>query len=237
VLCDMGCHCIAVGWWALHPAGRGPRWLEPVEVLADVALLKWGRPHLRGQLLERFGVDYATTPAEDFASGWITYHNPVTRERVKAQFNVSWMYDKQGLRLLVEALGPGYALEFDSLRSPLEIFVGDTAADHAVDAEQALEKATASRGLLAVQPNEADLYGYTDEQIDARDAFLAGRSAYLDWSYGADIVRLTMAAYASAEQGRRIDLTDPATQQMLEHYVPRIQAGEGAAQLIGDANG
>ena len=42
-------------------------------------------------------------------------------------------------------------------------------------AELALEKSTASRGLLAVQVNEADLYGYTDENEDALQAFLAGR--------------------------------------------------------------
>lgn len=45
------------------------------------------------------------------------------------------------------------------------------------DAETALEKATASRGLLAVQPNEADLYGYVDEQVDMRQAFLSGNDA------------------------------------------------------------
>jgi hypothetical protein len=28
-----------------------------------------------------------------------------------AQFTVSWMYDKQGLRLLVDGMGAGYALE------------------------------------------------------------------------------------------------------------------------------
>ena len=42
------------------------------------------------------------------------------------------------------------------------------------DAELALEKATASRGLLAIQPNEPDLYGYTDENVDALAAFRDG---------------------------------------------------------------
>jgi len=109
--------------------------------------------------------------------------------------------------------------------------VSDAAASEAADAERALEKSTATRGLLAVQPNEADLYGYTDEQIDARDAFLTGRSALLDWDYGHEIVRLTMAAYASAERRAEVDLTDPATQTFLESYVPKIQRGEGADQL------
>ena len=100
------------------------------------------------------------------------------------------MYDKQGLRLLVDGLGPGYALEANSLRSPLEIFIGDAAAASVGDAELALEKATASQGLLAVQPNEPDLYGYTDENVDALAAFRAGRDALLDFDYGLEIVRL-----------------------------------------------
>jgi predicted dehydrogenase len=231
VLSDMGCHAIAVGWHLLTPAGEPPRFLEPESVTCDLGLLKWGQPRWRRELRDRYGVDYERTPAEDFATGMVTYRNPKTEQRVKAQFTVSWMYDKQGLRLLVDGLGPGYALEANSLRSPLEIFIGDAAATAVDDAELALEKATASRGLLAVQPNEPDLYGYTDEQVDARDAFLAGRSALLDFEYGAEIVRLTMAAYLSAEEGRVVDLRDPATRARLDDYVPAIQAGRGREVL------
>jgi hypothetical protein len=161
----------------------------------------------------------------------VTYEHPDTGQLVKAQFTVSWMYDKQGLRLLVDGLGPGYALEANSLRSPLEVFVGDVAAASVTDAELALEKATASQGLLAIQPNEPDLYGYTDENVDALAAFRAGRSALLDFDYGLEIVRLTMAAYLSAEEGRVVDLTDDATRDRLEGYVPLIQQGRGAEQL------
>ncbi len=231
VLSDMGCHCLAVGWYLLTPPDKPPRFLEPVSVSADVALLKWGQPRYRDELLERHGVDYAATPAEDFATGMVTYRNPDTDQRVKAQFTVSWMYDKQGLRLLVDGLGPGYALEANTLRSPLEVFVGDAAAASVANAELALEKATASQGLLAVQPNEPDLYGYTDENVDARDAFVAGRSALLDFEYGYEIVRLTMAAYLSAERGAVVDLTDPATLAALDEYVPLIQQGRGAETL------
>jgi predicted dehydrogenase len=231
VLSDMGCHCLAVGWYALTPPGRPPRFLEPVSVSADLALLKWGQPRWCHELRERHGVDYAETPAEDFATGIVTYRNPETGQRVKAQFTVSWMYDKQGLRLLVDGLGPGYALEANSLHSPLEIFISDRAAAGVADSERALEKSTASQGLLPIQPNEPDLYGYTDEHRDARDAFLAGRSPLLDWPYGAEIVRLTMAAYLSSERQAVVDLTDAATRAELEHYVPKIQQGRGAEVL------
>jgi predicted dehydrogenase len=231
VLSDMGCHCLAVGWYLLTPTGRSPRFLEPQTVSADVGLLKWGQPRWRAELLERHGVDYARTPAEDFATGMVTYRNPETDQRTKAQFTVSWMYDKQGLRLLVDGIGPGYALEANTLRSPLEVFVGDAAAASVADAELALEKATATHGLLAIQPNEPDLYGYTDEHVDALAAFREGRSALLDFDYGLEIVRLTMAAYLSAEQRRVVDLTDAATRAELDDYIPLIQQGRGGETL------
>ena len=231
VLSDMGCHSIAVGWYLLTPPDRGVRHLVPETVSADLGLLKWGRPRWADELRARHGVDYAKTPAEDFATGIVTYRDPDTGHRSKGQFTVSWMYDKQGLRLLMDAIGPGYALEVNTLRSPLEAFVGDVAAEAVADAETALEKATASRGLLAVQPNEPDLYGYVDEHVDALAAFEAGRSALLDLDYGLEIVRLTMACYLSAEERRVVDLTDEATLTRLESYVPLIQQGRGADVL------
>lgn len=231
VLSDMGCHSIAVGWYALTPLGKPPTFLEPVAVSADCALLKWGLPQWREKLLNDFGVDYAKTPAEDFTTGMITYRNPETGQLSKAQFTNSWMFEKQGLRLLMDGMGPGYAFEVNSLRSTLEIFIGDVAAEAIADAELALEKATASRGLLAVHYNESDLYGYTDEIEDARRAFLAGKDGFLPWSYGLEVTKLVMAAYMADEKEQTIDLTDPAVQKELETYVPLIQQGKGAEVL------
>ncbi len=231
VLSDMGCHSIAVGWYALTPLGKPPTFLTPVSVTAETALLKWGQPAWRQRLLERFGVDYAKTPAEDFTTGMITYRNPETRQLVKAQFTNSWMFEKQGLRLLIDGMGPGYAFEINTLSSSVQIFIGDVAAEAIADAEKALEKATATRGLLTVQHNEADLYGYPDENQDAAEAFLAGRDGFLPWQYGLEITKLVMAAYLAAERRQTIDLTDPAIQQALETYVPLIQQGRGAEVL------
>lgn len=231
VLSDMGCHSIAVGWYALTPLGQSPTFLEPVSVSADCALLKWGLPQWREKLLNDFGVDYAKTPAEDFTTGMITYRNPETGQLSKAQFTNSWMFEKQGLRLLMDGMGPGYAFEVNSLRSTLEIFIGDVAAEAIADAELALEKATASRGLLAVHYNEPDLYGYTDEIEDARRAFLAGQDGFLPWSYGLEVIKLVMAAYMADEKEQTIDLTDPAVQKELETYIPLIQQGKGAEVL------
>lgn len=231
VLSDMGCHSIAVGWYLLTPPGKPVDYLVPEKVTAQVGLLKWGQPKWRKELMETYGVDYTKTPAEDFATGTVTYRDPDTDKVSMAQFTVSWMYDKQGLRLLIDGLGPGYAVEVNSLRSPLELFIGDAAAAGVEDAELALEKATATQGLLTVQPNEPDLYGYVEEQRDLVAAIGSGRLPMLDWGYGLEIVRLTMAAYMSAEQGRTVDLTDPATSTELESYVPLIQQGRGGEVL------
>ncbi|HPO31382.1 MAG TPA: hypothetical protein PKX28_09070, partial [Candidatus Hydrogenedentes bacterium] len=155
-----------------------------------------------------------------------------TGQLVQAQFTNSWMYDKQGLRLYMDGLGPGYAFELNSLRSPLEIFIGDQAAEAVLDAESALEKSTASRGLLVVEPNEADLYGYVDEIEDAVKAFQEGRDAFLNFEYGAMITLLVQAAYMSAEQGRTIYLTEKASQEALKSYKSLIAQGRGGEILF-----
>ncbi len=231
VLSDMGCHSIAASWFVLTPTGKPPAYLKPVSVNAETALLKWGQPKYRKELLARMGVDYTKTPAEDFTTGIVTFRNPETSQLVKAQFTDSWMYDKQGLRLFMDGLGPGYAFEVNSLKSPLEVFIGDAAAQAVADAETALEKATASRGLLTVQPNEPDLYGYVDEMVDARDSFLAGKDALLNWEYGLEITKLCQAAYMSAERKRTLDLTDPVIQKELDSYTSLIAQGKGADVL------
>jgi predicted dehydrogenase len=232
VLLDMGCHSIAVGRYVLTPPDRDLLFLEPLSVSAELGLLKWGQPVWREKLLRERGVDYGKTPAEDFATGMITYRNPATRQKVKAQFTDSWMFEKQGLRLFMDGMGPGYAFEVNSLVSPLNVFIGDAAAEAIADQEAALEKATASRGLLAVQYNEADLYGYTDENRDMLRAFEAGRDGMLSWEFGLEIQRLVMASYLSAERRKTIDLTDSAVAAELESYVPAIQQGKGGEQLL-----
>src|SRR4051812_41648674 len=86
VLSDMGCHSIAVGRYLLTPAGRPLSHLEPQTVSAHVSLLKWGQPRWRRELLDRHGVDYAQIPAEDFATGLVTYRDPDSGQHTLAQF-------------------------------------------------------------------------------------------------------------------------------------------------------
>lgn len=232
VLLDMGCHSIGIGWYTLTPVGKPLDFLKPVSVSCELGLMKWGQKTWRDKLLATHGVDYTKTPAEDFATGVITFKNPETGQLVKTQFTDSWMFDKQGLRLFMDGMGPGYAFEVNTLISPLSIFIGDSAQAGVSDSELALEKSTASRGLLTVQQNEADLYGYTDENDDAARSFLAGKDAKLPFSYGVEITRLVMAAYMASETKRTIDLTDAATNERLESYIPAIQQGKGAQVLF-----
>ncbi len=231
VLSDMGCHSIAVGWYTLTPIDKKLTFLEPQTVSCELGLLKWGQPKYREQLLKKFGVDYSKTPAEDFATGVVTFKNPDTQQKVKAQFTDSWMFEKQGLRLSMDGMGPGYAFDINTLQSPLSIFIGDEAAAAIEDSELALEKSTASRGLLSVQTNESDLYGYVDENLDCAQRFLRGEHALLPFSYGLQITKLVMAAYMSSEQKRTIDLQDPQVCEDLETYVPLIQQGRGSEVL------
>ena len=66
--------------------------------------------------------------------------------------------------------------------------------------------------------------------IESTQALSCFRSSFAR-DYGLEIVRLTMAAYLSAERGATVDLTDRATCEELERYVPAIQQGRGAELL------
>jgi predicted dehydrogenase len=232
VCCDMGCHSIAAGMYTVTPSGKPPNYLKPVLVTASMALLKWGKEPWRSQLRDR-GVDYSATPAEDYSSVTIELKDPKTGIHSIVQATNSWMYDAPGLRLLMEAFGPGYSYTVNSLESPAGLFISDAAAAAVADSELALEKAQATRGALVLQPNEPDLYGYIAEWRDAISAFEKGKNALLNFEYGRLITMLIMAAYMSHEKKKVIDLTDSAVLQELESYVPLIQQGKGAKVLLG----
>lgn len=230
VCCDMGCHSIACGMYMVTPAGKPLTHLKPLRVNATMALLKWGKEPWKSQLQQR-GVDYAKTPAEDYSSVSIEFEDPETKHRSIVQATNSWMYDAPGLRLLMETFGPGYSYTVNSLQSPAGLFISDAAASAVSDSELALEKSQASRGSLILQPDEAGLYGYVAEWIDALAAFEQGRDALLNLEYGKQITLLIMAAYMSHEKRKVVDLTDPATLSEIERYIPLIQQGKGGQAL------
>jgi predicted dehydrogenase len=232
VCCDMGCHSIAVGMYMLTPGGKPPNYLTPISVSANMALLKWGKEPWLSQLRKR-GVDYSVTPAEDYSNVTIEFKDPETGICGIVQATNSWMYDAPGLRLLMEAFGPGYSYTVNSLQSPAGLFISDAAAAAVGDSELALEKSQASRGSLILQPNEIDLYGYVAEWRDALAAFEKGKNGLLDFEYGYLVTMLVMAAYMACEKKKTIDLTDSKVQEELRDYVPLIQQGKGAKVLCG----
>lgn len=230
VCCDMGCHSIACGVFMLTPLDKPLNYLKPVSISASMALLKWGKEPWVSQLKKR-GVDYTKTPAEDYSTVTLELQDPETGHRSVVQAINSWIYDAPGLRLLMETFGPGYSYTVNSLQSPSGIFISDAAAAAVVDSELALEKSQATRGSLILQPNEADLYGYIAEWIDALNAFEQGKDGKLNLEYGRRVTMLILAAYMSHEKRRAIDLTDAQTLRELEDYVPLIQKGEGKKVL------
>ena len=144
VCCDMGCHSIACGMYMVTPSGKPVNYLRPLRVNATMALLKWGKEPWISQLKKR-GVDYSTTPAEDYSSVSIELEDPETKQHSIVQATNSWMYDAPGLRLLMETFGPGYSYTVNSLESPAGIFISDAAAVAVLDSELVLEKSQASR--------------------------------------------------------------------------------------------
>ena len=199
VCCDMGCHSIACGMYMVTPAGKPMNYLRPLRVNATMALLKWGKEPWLSQLRKR-GVDYSKTPAEDYSSVTMEFEDPETKHHSVVQATNSWMYDAPGLRLLMETFGPGYSYTVNSLQSPTGLFISDAAATAVIDSEMALEKSQATRGSLILQPDEAGLYGYVAEWLDALAAFEQGRDALLNLEYGRLITMLIMAAYMSHEK-------------------------------------
>lgn len=228
VWCDMGCHSVAVGEALATPAGKPLGYLDLVSVTANMALLKWGKKPWIGQLKKR-GVDYTKTPAEDYACVSYTFRDPKTKQLAVVQAVDSWMYEAPGLRLAMESMGPGYAINVNTLFSPSSIFISDTAAEAVADAELALEKSQASRGQLIVQPNEPDLYGYVGEWQDAIACLSKKRDGLLNFAYGKRVVEMVMAGYLSHERGATVCFDAKLD---LVNYVPAIQKGEGKTVLL-----
>lgn len=230
VWCDMGCHSVAVGMYMLTPSGKPPDYLKPLSINATMGLLKWGKEPWLSELQAK-GVDYTVTPAEDYALVTVEFEDPETGVRSVAQATDSWMYDAPGLRLLMEAFGPGYSYTVNSLNSPAGMFISDVAAEAVENSELVLEKAQATRGALILQPNEPDLYGYVGEWLDVVAAFEKGEDALLNFEYGRMITMFILAGYMSHEKRQVVDLTDPKIIEELQTYIPKIQQGKGGEVL------
>lgn len=220
VLNDMMCHSALVVRHLLTAPGEALGAVKPVRVTGHIASLKWTRPVYVKRLKRVMGVavDYAKTPAEDFASMTIEFEAP-GGQRVIGEATTSWSYVGAGLRLSAELLGPEYSMKWNSLDSGLSLFFSREVKGRA--GEDLVEKQNAEMGMMPVVPEEYLAYGYTNEDRHFVRAFLGKEPARLTFADGVEVVKLLMTAYQSAEQGRT--LTFPP--KGISKFVPAVAQG------------
>jgi predicted dehydrogenase len=87
--------------------------------------------------------------------------------------------------------------------------------------EDLLEKQNAETGLMPVVANEAAAYGYENEDRHFARAFFGKEAPRLTFEDGLETVKLLMAAYQSAEEGRTLAFPPPG----LAQFVPAVAKG------------
>ena len=217
VLSDMTCHSVEVARYLLAKPGAPRSDLKLVSASATIGHLKWTRPAYVKKLKGMMGkaVDYAKHPAEDFARGALVLRDSLGQEAIIEVTN-SWAYVGAGLRIQIELLGPEYAMEFTSLNTGLKIFM--SRAITGSQGEDLVEKQNAEQGLMPVLEDEANAYGYVDENRHMVDAFRHGRKPLETFDDGVAVIEMLMALYRSAETGKTVKLPSRA----LEKYVPPV---------------
>jgi predicted dehydrogenase len=220
VLNDMMCHSVMLVRHLLTPPGAPYSSLKPVRVCGQIASLKWTRPEYTERLEKMMGdgVNYRTRPAEDFASLTIDFK---TENEMLAigEATTSWTFVGAGLRLSAELLGPEYSMSWNSLESGLKLFFSREV--NGKSGEDLVEKQNAETGQMPVVANEAAAYGYEREDRHFVRVFLKDEKPALTFDDGLEVVKLLMAGYYSAEQGRTIDFP-PAG---LDTFVPAVAQG------------
>ncbi len=220
VLNDMMCHSVLLVRHLLTRPGAPRSSVRPVRVTAHVASLKWTQPQYAEQLRQTHGkeIDYLKHPSEDFASLTIEFQTD-EGQRVIGEATTSWSYVGAGLRLSAELLGPEYSMSWNTLDSGLKVFFSRAVKSPA--GEDMLEKQNAETGLMPVVANEAAAYGYEGEDRHFARAFLGKKAPRLTFEDGLEVVKLLMAAYQSAEEGRTLDFPPPG----LDQFVPAVAKG------------
>ena len=220
VLNDMMCHSALVVRHLLTEPGKPAASLQPARITAHIASLKWSRPLYAKKLSALMGkdVDYAKAPSEDFASLMLEFASD-DGHRVIGEASTSWSFVGAGLRLSAELLGPEYSMQWNSLDSGLKLFFSREVV--AQVGEDLVEKQNAETGQMPVIANEAATYGYEAEDRHFVRAFLGHHPPALTFDDGLEVVRILMAAYMSAEQGRTLDFPPPG----VDTFVPAVATG------------
>ncbi len=221
VLNDMMCHSVEVVRCLLTEPGQPRSSLKPVSINARIASLKWTRPEYIRRLRAAMGkeVDYRRSPAEDYAGITIEYQTPDGRTAL-GEASTSWSFVGAGLRLSAELLGPEYSMSWNTLDSPLRLFLSREVSGKA--GEDLVEKQNAEMGLMPVVPDEPAAYGYEAEDRHFVRAFLRGETPSLTFDDGVEVMEVLMTAYMSAEQGRTL----PFRPRGLDKFVPQVALGK-----------
>ncbi|MGE5092844.1 MAG: Gfo/Idh/MocA family protein, partial [Bacillota bacterium] len=204
VLNDMMCHSALVVRHLLTKPGEPLSTVTPVNISARIASLKWSRPEYARKLARTMGrdIDYRRRPSEDFASVTIEFETD-DGYRVIGEASTSWSFVGAGLRLSAELLGPEYSMSWNTLDSGLKLFFSREVAGRA--GEDLVEKQNAEIGLMPVVANEAMAYGYEAENRHFVRVFQGKAKPLLTFDDGLEVVKILMAAYMSAEQGRTLE--------------------------------
>jgi predicted dehydrogenase len=225
VLNDMMCHSVLLVRHLLTQPGAALSSVRPVRVTAHIASLKWTRPYYSKQLAKMFGrdVDYSKTPSEDFASATIEFETDDGHTLI-GEASTSWSFVGAGLRVSAELLGPEYSMSWNTLDSGLKLFFSRAVRGEA--GEDLLEKQNAEVGLMPVVANEAAAYGYEDEDRHFVRVFLGKEESLLTFDDGLEVVKILMAAYQSAEQGKTLAFPPRG----LDKFVPAVAQGKWKPQ-------
>ncbi len=221
VLNDMMCHSALVVRHLLTRPGDSLGTVTPVNITARIASLKWSRPEYARKLRRAMGpeIDYTRRPSEDFASVTIEFETD-DGHRVFGEATTSWSFVGAGLRLSAELLGPEYSMSWNTLDAGLKLFFSREVAGRA--GEDLVEKQNAETGLMPVVANEAMAYGYEAENRHFVRVFQGKAAPLLTFDDGLEVVKVLMAAYMSAEQGRTIAFPPRG----LNTFVPAVAKGK-----------
>jgi predicted dehydrogenase len=225
VLNDMMCHSVLLVRHLLTAPGAALSSLRLVRITARIASLKWTRPFYSKQLTRAFGrnVNYEKAPSEDFASATLEFETD-DGQSVIGEASTSWSFVGAGLRVSAELLGPEYSMSWNTLDSGLKVFF--SRAVRSAAGEDLLEKQNAEIGLMPVVANEAAAYGYENEDRHFVRAFLGKEKPLLTFDDGLEVVKVLMAAYQSAEQGKTLAFPPRG----LDRFVPAVARGKWKPQ-------
>jgi len=105
------------------------------------------------------------------------------------------------------------------LNSGLQLFFSREVAGKT--GEDLVEKQNAEMGLMPVVAHEPVAYGYEAEDRHFVRAFLGRERPRLTFDDGVEVVKLLMAAYMSAEQGRTLNFPPEG----VDSFVPAVATG------------